>query len=152
MNMRVKYIGDPENDFEGPRTIHNWGHYFPKDKFIAIDPGKDGDDARRLAPGHPHFEVELGSALSFDATTPQTVSFTTTGATLTDADLGIANEALTPEAKEAQAAQEEAEKAFLREEIARYEGPVPHPQLGLTKLRIARDAAKEAYDFAQGGE
>lgn len=72
MGMRAQYIGDPNNDFEGPRILYQFDHAFPKNRWIVIDETqKEAKLALFKLPGHPHFKTELfdsAAAVDLEAT------------------------------------------------------------------------------------
>ena len=62
---KAKFIGDPDNDFDGPKVLNLFGRQFPKDRFVtisAIAKEKDEDVERVLAKlsANNHFEVGDG--------------------------------------------------------------------------------------------
>lgn len=59
--MKAKFIGDPSDDFSGPKALTLFGRVFPKDRFVTID----GDDAEKVLAklqANNHFEVGEGEA------------------------------------------------------------------------------------------
>jgi len=53
--MRVRFVGDPSDDFSGPNNIVHWGVEFVKNEWV------DGVSDQRFAT-HNHFEVDDGEA------------------------------------------------------------------------------------------
>jgi len=53
-DAKVRFIGDPSDDFSGPSSMSKFGMEFPKGKFVAV---KDPETRRKLR-GHSHFEFE----------------------------------------------------------------------------------------------
>lgn len=57
--MKARFIGDPRDDFSGPKTIPLFGRTFPKGRFVTIE----GDDAEKVIgklQANDHFEVGEG--------------------------------------------------------------------------------------------
>lgn len=50
---RARFIGDPKDEFSGPRTLTNWGHTFVKGEFVDVP-----DSVAKKAETNTHFEVE----------------------------------------------------------------------------------------------
>lgn len=73
--MKAKFIGDPDNDFDGPKVLRLFGRQFPKDRFVtisAIGLETEKDVARVLAKlsGNNHFEVGDGEGDAVEIAAP----------------------------------------------------------------------------------
>lgn len=53
MTKKVKFIGDPKDNFAGPERITVFGHPFRKNRFVDTP-----DDIAKRAWDHPHFVVK----------------------------------------------------------------------------------------------
>lgn len=58
--MKAKFIGDPSDDFSGPKVLQSLGAYFPKDRFVGVT-----DAVAAKLKGNNHFEVEDGDAPAY---------------------------------------------------------------------------------------
>ena len=67
--MRAKFIGDPNDDFSGPKVVRVKGEDFLKDQFVSVSDKLAGELA-----GHNHFVVEEGDAPSFHDAAPETLT------------------------------------------------------------------------------
>lgn len=67
--MRAKFIGDPNDDFSGPKVVRVKGEAFLKDQFVSVS-----DKLATTLAGHNHFVIEEGDAPSFQDAAPEPVS------------------------------------------------------------------------------
>lgn len=63
--MKAKFLGDPNDDFSGPKTIRLFGRQFPQGRFVTVEKiGTETDkDVERILgklSGNAHFEVAEG--------------------------------------------------------------------------------------------
>lgn len=58
--MKAKFVGDPNDDFSGPKVLNLAGTYFPKDRFVGVS-----DELASTLSTHNHFEVEKGDAPAY---------------------------------------------------------------------------------------
>jgi hypothetical protein len=59
--MKAKFIGDPSDDFSGPRVLNHAGTFFPKDRFVGVS-----DEVAAKLAGNNHFEVAKGDAEAYE--------------------------------------------------------------------------------------
>lgn len=50
---RIRFVGDPKDDFSGPRNMRMWGHNFVKDDYLEVP-----DSVAAKARTHSHFQIE----------------------------------------------------------------------------------------------
>lgn len=63
--MKAKFLGDPNDDFSGPKTIRLFGRQFPQGRFVTVEKiGTETDkDVERILgklSGNAHFKVAEG--------------------------------------------------------------------------------------------
>lgn len=133
--MKAKFIGDPNDDFSGPKVLR-FGFpskpgeilAFPKDVFVPVT-----DDAALSLMSHNHFVVEEGDAPEYVAPEPKGLSAAQIEA-LDGDDNGSAGGSLS--------------KADILERLARYPDAEYDARWGAPKLK----AALEAAEFAAGDD
>lgn len=52
--VKARFIGDPNDDYSGPRNISMFGQDFEKGEYVTLK----GEDVIRKVRGHNHFEIE----------------------------------------------------------------------------------------------
>lgn len=73
--MKARFIGDPNNDGDGPKVLTLFGRQFPKDRFVTIE-GEDADAVLGKLSANDHFEVEEGEGdVALPAAAPARGSF-----------------------------------------------------------------------------
>jgi hypothetical protein len=64
--MRARFIGDPNDDFSGPKVFPIYGVEFPKGVFMPLDGLDDGQVAKLANNNHFEFQAGAGKALNVD--------------------------------------------------------------------------------------
>lgn len=121
--MKAKFIGDPSDDFSGPKVLNHAGTFFPKDRFVGVS-----DEVAAKLAGNNHFEVAKGDAEAYEPSAAEVA------ATAPKPDEAPAGKALT--------------KAEVLERLKAYPDAEYDPSAGVAVLRSVLEDA----EFAAGDD